>query len=344
MPIERQGDRTTTIDVTAAERPCGCPALPELSRRSFLKAAGATGVVAGLASEGMFTRLAFGATPYVGDVLVVLSLRGGMDSLQAVVPAAAAAVQPLRELAAEHRRTPRPAAAARCRLRHASLDGPAEALLRRRLPRHRERRRHGPAEPIPLLGDGRDGTSSAGHIAPHRMARPRPRSPRPGRTLPGDAARIELCGPGLPRPRSRARDVERRRIRTLGRLEPDRGGPVGHRAARRADRGPSGDRGARAHRARRAVDRRSAPGRRLHPGQRRRLPGLRVGERAARRGPPDQGRRGAAGCGRRLRRLGHARGPGRRRRRVDGGPPGRVLIVPRSVRDRSRAPRWAGSP
>jgi uncharacterized protein (DUF1501 family) len=90
MPIEHQGDRTTTIDVTPAERPCGCPALPELSRRSFLKAAGATGVVAGLASEGMFTRLAFGATPYVGDVLVVLSLRGGMDSLQAVVPAAAA--------------------------------------------------------------------------------------------------------------------------------------------------------------------------------------------------------------------------------------------------------------
>ncbi|MGZ8631261.1 MAG: DUF1501 domain-containing protein [Actinomycetota bacterium] len=80
-------DRTnTTIDVSPLTQPCGCPATPELSRRSFLKAAGATGIVAGLASEGMFTRLAFGATPYVGDVLVVLSLRGGMDSLQAVVP------------------------------------------------------------------------------------------------------------------------------------------------------------------------------------------------------------------------------------------------------------------
>lgn len=79
----------TTIDVDTAEQPCGCPAVPEISRRSFLKAAGATGVVAGLASEGMFTRLAFGATPYVGDVLVVLSLRGGMDCLQAVVPATA---------------------------------------------------------------------------------------------------------------------------------------------------------------------------------------------------------------------------------------------------------------
>ena len=76
-----------TIDVAASEQPCGCPVTPEITRRSFLKAAGAAGVVAGLASEGMFTRLAFAATPYAGDVLVVLSLRGGMDSLQAVVPA-----------------------------------------------------------------------------------------------------------------------------------------------------------------------------------------------------------------------------------------------------------------
>ena len=89
MPHERSADPRTTIDVEAIEQPCGCPATPGISRRSFLKAAGAAGVVAGLASEGMFTRLAFGATPYVGDVLVVLSLRGGMDSLQAIVPATA---------------------------------------------------------------------------------------------------------------------------------------------------------------------------------------------------------------------------------------------------------------
>jgi uncharacterized protein (DUF1501 family) len=87
--IDMTDDRTTTLDVTPLTQACGCPAQPEISRRSFLKAAGATGIVAGLASEGMFTRLAFGA-PYVGDVLVVLSLRGGMDSLQAVVPATAA--------------------------------------------------------------------------------------------------------------------------------------------------------------------------------------------------------------------------------------------------------------
>jgi uncharacterized protein (DUF1501 family) len=91
MSMQLPGDRapTTAIDVSPLAQPCGCPATPEISRRSFLKAAGAAGVVAGLASEGAFTRLAFGATPYAGDVLVVLSLRGGMDSLQAVVPATA---------------------------------------------------------------------------------------------------------------------------------------------------------------------------------------------------------------------------------------------------------------
>ena len=76
----------TTLDATPATKPCGCPELPEISRRSFLKAAGTAGVVAGLATEGMFTRLAFADGPYTGDVLVVLSFRGGMDGLQAFVP------------------------------------------------------------------------------------------------------------------------------------------------------------------------------------------------------------------------------------------------------------------
>ena len=94
MPRGTHRPRSTS---RRSPQPCGCPAQPEISRRSFLKAAGATGIVAGLASEGMFTRLAFGATPYVGDVLVVLSLRGGMDSLQAVVPGRGGPVRPLRE-------------------------------------------------------------------------------------------------------------------------------------------------------------------------------------------------------------------------------------------------------
>jgi uncharacterized protein (DUF1501 family) len=79
-------DTLEPTDMTRARRECGCPAGPELSRRSFLKAAGVAGIVAGLASEGMFTRMAFAGTLYDGDVLVVLSLRGGFDSLQAIVP------------------------------------------------------------------------------------------------------------------------------------------------------------------------------------------------------------------------------------------------------------------
>ena len=67
---------------------CGCPEYRGMSRRSFLKLATAAGALAGLVSEGLATRLAFAAGPYDGDVLVVLSLRGGFDGLQAVVPAA----------------------------------------------------------------------------------------------------------------------------------------------------------------------------------------------------------------------------------------------------------------
>jgi uncharacterized protein (DUF1501 family) len=77
-----------TLDPQAALEPCGCPHMPAISRRNFLKAAGAAGIVAGIAGEDMFTRMAFGATPYTGDVLVVLSLRGGFDGLSAIVPAA----------------------------------------------------------------------------------------------------------------------------------------------------------------------------------------------------------------------------------------------------------------
>lgn len=59
-----------------------------LSRRSFLKRAAALGAGAGLASEGLATRLAFAEGGYTGDVVVVLSLRGGIDGLNAIVPTA----------------------------------------------------------------------------------------------------------------------------------------------------------------------------------------------------------------------------------------------------------------
>ncbi|MEA2555307.1 MAG: hypothetical protein QOI60_638 [Actinomycetota bacterium] len=82
---------TKTRNVSPAEimtKPCGCPDLEKaISRRSFLKRSATAGVVAGIASQAMFTQLAFASAPYDGDVLVILSMRGGMDGLNAIVPA-----------------------------------------------------------------------------------------------------------------------------------------------------------------------------------------------------------------------------------------------------------------
>ncbi|MEX0754606.1 MAG: DUF1501 domain-containing protein [Actinomycetota bacterium] len=66
---------------------CGCPEDAGITRRTFLKAAGAAGALT-IASEAYATRYAFADAAYTGDVLVVLSLRGGFDGLQAIVPAA----------------------------------------------------------------------------------------------------------------------------------------------------------------------------------------------------------------------------------------------------------------
>ncbi|HYN92979.1 MAG TPA: DUF1501 domain-containing protein [Pilimelia sp.] len=71
---------------------CGCAEsrrTARLTRRGILgraAGAGAAGVLAGLTGEGLATQLAFADTVYTGDVLVVLSLRGGFDGLSAVVP------------------------------------------------------------------------------------------------------------------------------------------------------------------------------------------------------------------------------------------------------------------
>ncbi|MET8149613.1 DUF1501 domain-containing protein [Actinoplanes sp. NPDC049668] len=61
-----------------------------MSRRRVLgsvAAAGAAGALGGLAGDLLSTQLAFAAGKYGGDVLVVLSLRGGFDGLSAIVPA-----------------------------------------------------------------------------------------------------------------------------------------------------------------------------------------------------------------------------------------------------------------
>jgi len=77
-------------NTTMPTKACGCPdfqaAERGMSRRSFLKRVGATTLVAGVGTQHMAMKYAFGATPYAGDVFVVLSLRGGFDGLNAIVP------------------------------------------------------------------------------------------------------------------------------------------------------------------------------------------------------------------------------------------------------------------
>lgn len=57
-----------------------------IARRSFLKRVLGVGAAAGVASQSLATKYAFAQGAYQGDVLVVLSLRGGMDGVNAIVP------------------------------------------------------------------------------------------------------------------------------------------------------------------------------------------------------------------------------------------------------------------
>ncbi len=75
---------------TPATEPCGCDEQRGLSRRGFL---GSSLVAIGAGVVGSTLQLgsasvALADTGYTGDVIVVLSLRGGFDGLSAVVPAA----------------------------------------------------------------------------------------------------------------------------------------------------------------------------------------------------------------------------------------------------------------
>ena len=76
---------------------CGCPASEPadadilgrygFSRRAFLKRSAVVATATALTGRELATQLAFAATPsYAGDVMIVLSLRGGFDGLSVVVP------------------------------------------------------------------------------------------------------------------------------------------------------------------------------------------------------------------------------------------------------------------
>lgn len=94
---------------SVAHQDCGCPTdTGETSRRAFLAGAAATGALAGLTAAGLDTRTAFAAAGYRGDVLVVLSFRGGADGLNIVVPRTPADVK-LYEAARPHTHIPQKA-------------------------------------------------------------------------------------------------------------------------------------------------------------------------------------------------------------------------------------------
>jgi uncharacterized protein (DUF1501 family) len=83
----------------SARRSCGCRdhATPDeagsagaprgFGRRAFLRRSAVLAAATGLMGRELATRVAFAASPaYAGDVLVVLSFRGGFDGLSCVVP------------------------------------------------------------------------------------------------------------------------------------------------------------------------------------------------------------------------------------------------------------------
>jgi uncharacterized protein (DUF1501 family) len=77
---------STSGAVATAARDCGCPDF-SLSRRRLLAgaAAGAGALTAGSLFEDAYRQVSYGAVPD-GNVVVVLSLRGGSDGLSIVVP------------------------------------------------------------------------------------------------------------------------------------------------------------------------------------------------------------------------------------------------------------------
>ncbi|MFI7585741.1 DUF1501 domain-containing protein [Spongisporangium articulatum] len=82
-----------TTETLTMNETCGCPEGRGLSRRTLMRRLAAGGALGATLTvlEGFSpaARFAFAAEPasYAGDVLVVLSLRGGFDGLNAIVPA-----------------------------------------------------------------------------------------------------------------------------------------------------------------------------------------------------------------------------------------------------------------
>nr|WP_284289530.1 hypothetical protein [Angustibacter aerolatus] len=157
----------------------------------------------------MSSRYAYATGGYTGDVLIVLSLRGGFDGLSAVAPVndpdyqKPAPDHPHPGLAG-HPGSTTPSACTR--------PSPPQALLGRRQLRRRARGGPGVADPLALPGDGRARARGAGHRPAHRLARPHPRPAPRHLGVPGRAGRWQRRQPRVRRPEPRAGPGQRRRL------------------------------------------------------------------------------------------------------------------------------------
>ena len=88
-PSERSSGVAGIPAGSSGRQACGCPSEggAGFNRRSFLKRAAVVAAATSLTGRELATQLAFASTPtYTGDVMIVLSVRGGFDGLSVVVP------------------------------------------------------------------------------------------------------------------------------------------------------------------------------------------------------------------------------------------------------------------
>ena len=204
----------TSSDASSAApsdaRACGCPDFT-LSRRRFLATtAAAAGVMTGAQMFGdAFRQVAYGAAPG-GNVVVVLSLRGGADGLSMVVPRGADH-DPAHQRPARHRGPRGHPDRRRHQLRPAPGVRAAAADVERRHVRRGPGGRPPGPQPQPLRRDDRRRGRRPRLLGPGRLDQPRGRPRRRGPARGRRPARLRAAAHLPRRAGTRARRTRRRR-------------------------------------------------------------------------------------------------------------------------------------